>query len=84
MRRSLALAREEVPALQRLILKPDGCFGGFEAALDGDGNEAGTALTAHFLWLLFTFVGEPIGLRLILEEWPDLTIESIRFLETRT
>jgi len=76
MRRSLALAREEVPALQKLILKPDGCFVGFEEALDGDGNEAGTALTAHFLWLLFTFVGEPIGLRLIREEWPDVTIDD--------
>ncbi len=75
MRRSLALARAEVPALQSLTLRPDGCFAGFEAALDGDGNEAGTALTAHFLWLLITFVGEPLALRLVSEGWPDLPID---------
>ncbi len=75
MRRSLALARKEVPALQSLSLKPDGCFAGFKAALDGDAHEAGAALTAHFLWLLGTFVGEPIALRLVSEAWPDLPID---------
>lgn len=76
MRRSLARARAEVPALHGLTLRPDGCFVGFEAALDGDGNEAGAALTAHFLWLLVTFVGEPIAWRLVREGWPDLALED--------
>jgi len=76
MRRSLALARNEAPALEGVKLRPDGCFAGFEASLDGDASEAGAALTSHFLWLLITFVGEPLALRLVREEWPDLTIDD--------
>ena len=76
MRRSLALARVEVPSLENLTLRPDGCFLGFEAALDGDGNEAGAALTAHFLGLLVTFVGEPLAIRLVTDAWPNLPIDQ--------
>ena len=76
MRRALALARAEVPALQSLTLKPDGCFVGFESALGDDGNEAATVLTTHFLWLLVTFVGESIAVRLVRDAWPDVTIED--------
>ena len=76
MRRSLALARAEVPALEGVKLRPEGCFVGFEAALGGNGTEAGAALTGHFLWLLVTFVGEPIALRLVSEAWPDVLIDD--------
>lgn len=75
MRRSLALARQEVPALAGVKLRPDGCFVGFEAALNCNGSEAGAALTAHFLWLLVTFVGEPMALRLVSEAWPDVLMD---------
>ncbi len=76
MRRSLARARVEVPSLNNLTMGPDGCFLGFETALDGDANEAGAALTAHFLSLLVTFVGEPLALRLVSDAWPNLPIEE--------
>ncbi len=76
MRRSLALARVEAPSLKNLTLNPDGCFVGFEAALNGGGNEAGIALTAHLLGLLVTFVGEPLALRLLTDAWPDLPINQ--------
>lgn len=77
MRRSLALARREVPALERLTLRPDGCFDGLKETFDGDGYDAGTALTAHFLSLLVTFVGEPLTLRLVRETWPDVLMEDL-------
>lgn len=76
MRRSVARAKVEVPSLNKLTMRPDGCFLGFEAALDGDGNEAGAALTAHFLGLLVTFVGEPLALRLVSDAWPNLPIDE--------
>lgn len=78
MRRSLALSRAEVPALETVKLKADGCMEGFRdlTVATGDGNEAGAALTAHFLWLLVTFVGEPVALRLVRDAWPDLTIDQ--------
>ncbi len=76
MRRSLALAKAEVPGLKNLTLRPDGCFVDFDAALNGDGNEAGIALTAQFLSLLITFVGEPLALRLVSDAWPNLPIDQ--------
>jgi hypothetical protein len=46
----------------------------------GDDVEATVALTAHFLELLVTFVGEALTLRLLREAWPDalLNIEEPR------
>ena len=70
MRRSLVMAQADIPALKGAKLGADGCVEGFE--LNGDAAEAGTALTAHFLWLLVTFVGESIALRLVREAWPDV------------
>ena len=74
MRRSLVLAQADVPALKDAKLGADGCVDGFE--LNGDAADAGTALTAHFLWLLVTFVGEPIALRLVREAWPDVIMDD--------
>jgi len=74
MRRSLGLSRADVPALAKVTLRADGCFVGLEeAAGGGDGSEAGAVLTAHLLWLLVTFVGEPVTFRLVREAWPDLS-----------
>lgn len=74
MRRSLALAKADIPALTDAKLGANGCIDGLE--LNGDASEAGAALTAHFLWLLITFVGETIALRLVREAWPDLAADE--------
>src|SRR4029079_15553211 len=62
LRRALALARAEVPALDRVTVKPDCAMDGLEELV----AEATTgvvhgplAITAHLLGLLVTFIGEP-------------------------
>lgn len=78
MRRSLALSRVEIPSLQTVKLKSDGCVEGLKdlAAATDNGSDAGAVLTAHFLWLLVTFVGEPMALRLVRDAWPDVMMED--------
>ena len=74
LRRSLALARAEVPALSRITIKQDCSIDGLEslATEEADGGvEAMAALTTHLLALLVTFIGEPLTLRLLREAWPD-------------
>ena len=67
MRRSLALAKSDLPRLEDVTMRADGCVDGLEEA----GADAGIALTAHFLWLMATFMGEPIVIWLVSETWPD-------------
>jgi hypothetical protein len=74
LRRALALARAEVPALDGITEKADGSMEGLEE-LEADarnvGSDAAVAITAHLLWLLVTLIGEPITARLVREAWPD-------------
>ncbi len=79
LRRSLAMARADVPSLQTVTLKVDGSPEGLEAlAADAraSGREAATVITAHLLGLLVTFIGEPLTLRLVREAWPDASLEE--------
>ena len=78
LRRSLALARADVPALGNATVSADGCIEGLEdtSTRKGKAADAGTELTVHFLWLLVTFVGEPIAIRLVRDAWPDETIDD--------
>ena len=74
LRRSLALARADVASLSRVTVNPDCSMDGLEALAADDADEgvkAGTAITAHLLGLLVTFIGEPLTLRLVREAWPD-------------
>jgi hypothetical protein len=74
LRRSLALARTEIPSLNRVTVRPDSSMDGLEAlaADEADGGvEAVALLAAHLLELLVTFIGEPLTLRLVRESWPD-------------
>ena len=74
LRRALALARAEVPALHSITEKADGSMEGLEAlAADAQnvGIDAAVAITAHLLGLLVTLIGEPLTLRLVREAWPD-------------
>ncbi|HVK18023.1 MAG TPA: hypothetical protein VM533_13830 [Fimbriiglobus sp.] len=69
LRRALALARAEVPALDGVTQKADGSLEG-QAPLTADGGDAAAALIAHLLALLVTFIGEPITARLLRDAWP--------------
>lgn len=78
LRRTLSLARAEVPLLNRITVDPDCSMEGLEAlaAEDTDGGvEAATSLTAHLLELLVTFIGEPLTLRLVREAWPNESLD---------
>ena len=74
LRRALALARAEVPALHGITEKADGSLAGLEelaADARNVGIDAAVAITAHLLGLLVTFIGEPLMVRLVREAWPD-------------
>ena len=79
MRRALALARVEVPALHAIQVKPDGSLEGLEklaADPSNGGVEAAVAVTANLLGLLVTFVGKPIMLKLVREAWPESSLDE--------
>jgi hypothetical protein len=73
LRRALALARVEVPALQIARVTADGRLEGIEEAGGEAGSdvEAAITITAHFLGLLVTFVGQSLALRLMRKAFPD-------------
>lgn len=77
IRRALALARADVPALQFAEVRPDGSIDGLEAISQqtaDQGVEATTAITVHLLSLLVTFIGESLTLRLVKDAWPEAAI----------
>lgn len=79
LRRTLALARVEVPGLERITVNPDGSMQGLEElAADGtDGAaDAPVVITAHLLGLLVTFIGESLTLRLVREAWPGQSLDE--------
>jgi hypothetical protein len=75
----LALARADVPSLNRITIKPDCSVDGLDALAteetDG-GVEAAAALAAHLLELLVTFIGQSLTLRLVREAWPDESLDK--------
>jgi hypothetical protein len=76
LRRALALARAEVPSLDRVKIRPDFSIEGLEELARNDGTEAAAALTAQLLGLLVTFIGQPLTLRLVREAWPDASLDE--------
>jgi len=80
MRRALALAKADVPALRCAEVGPDGSILGIEAMIiqtADRGVEATTVLTAYLLTLLVTFIGERLTLRLVQDAWPESSIDAI-------
>ena len=76
LRRALALARVEAPALQNVRLGANGQIEGLEEIAGGEARtEAAVALAAHVLMLLVMFIGEPLTLRLVREGWPGATLD---------
>jgi hypothetical protein len=80
MQRALTLARADAPSLQSVTLGPKGSLEGLERlaveSSEAEVAHAAVAITTHLLWLLVTFVGEPIALRLLREGWPHTSLES--------
>lgn len=79
LRRALALAQADVPSLQTVKVTANGRLEGIEefaAAVGNAGVEATTAITAHLLGLLATFIGEALMLRLVRQAWPDASLEK--------
>ena len=77
LRRALALASAEAPALRNAKVSADGRVESFEqlASHAGSvGGEEAVAITAHLLGLLVTFIGEPLTLRLVREAWPGTAL----------
>jgi hypothetical protein len=78
LRRAVALARAEFPALRVVKTNVDGSLEGIEqlvANADSSAGEAAVAVTAHLLGLLVTFIGEPLTVRLVREAWPDASLD---------
>ena len=74
LRRALALASAEVPALARTRVSADGRLEGVEQLAPRAGSAGGeeaVAITAHLLGLLVIFIGEPLTLRLVRAAWPE-------------
>jgi hypothetical protein len=79
LRRALALARADVPSLQSVKVTTDGRLEGLEEFAADARNpavEAVTAIMAHLLGLLATFIGEPLTRRLVREAWPDAALDE--------
>ncbi len=77
LRRALALAREDVPALQSIKVKPDcSIFEQLAADSSNGATDAAVAIIAHLLGLLVTFIGAPLTVRLVGEAWPDALLDE--------
>ena len=75
LRRALALASAEVPALQSVKLSPDGRLEGLESLVaNGPADEPAVAIATHLLALLVTFIGESLTLRLVGEAFPETSV----------
>jgi len=84
--RAVRLARAEVPALEGVAVDTgetgsDGSLHGVPAFARASGDaavaEAGlSAILAHVIGLLITFIGEDLALRLVREAWPELASDQ--------
>jgi hypothetical protein len=75
----LALAAAEIPSLSTVTINANGSLQGLnelEQDKNADVNQAGTALVAHLLDLLVTFIGESLTLRLLRDRWPDVSLDG--------
>lgn len=72
MARALAMAKAETLSLGPVQVQ-------FDGSLDGIGPkdaEAAVVVLVHLLGLLVTFVGERMTLRLVLDVWPDASLDE--------
>lgn len=79
--RALALAGAEFAWLRTIRVGADGSLQGFEgtqAPVEPDEIAAGgVVLLAHLLALLAAFIGESLTLRIVREQWPQLSLNGL-------
>jgi hypothetical protein len=69
--RALALAKAEDVSLTAVRVREDASLEGLDRPGPPWGGDGGTALVAHLLGLLVTFIGEPLTRQLARDAWPD-------------
>jgi hypothetical protein len=78
--RALGLARAEHPFLEGVegAEPANGCLKGLAASVQGQSpaetEEGIVAVLGNFVWLLSTFIGEDLVLRLLRRAWPDVPL----------
>ena len=88
LRRAVHVARIESPLLRELPLaEPAGGLDGLHAAV-GDADPAAardalTAVLAHLVWLLVTFIGENLTRRTVRDAWPDMQLDGEPLLSSK-
>lgn len=79
--RALRLARAEHPALAHVEARPRGQLAGIRETIDQrDGSEAEAAthaILSNAIWLMITFLGEDLVVRLVRSVWPGLALEDL-------
>lgn len=74
LKRAVALAGAELPALRGITVSSDGRLRGLEQLATytkAEREQAAIAIAAHVLGLLSTFIGEPLTKRLMLQASPE-------------
>jgi hypothetical protein len=78
--RSLMLAKEEDPWLAAARVSADGRLEGFDLPQPmeepKDRPKGGVVMLAWLLGLLGSFIGELLTMQLVLETWPDLSLDG--------
>jgi hypothetical protein len=78
--RSMLLAEEEAPGMSGTRMNLDGSFGGTEEIQVNPDEQAiatgGVVMLAWLLGLLGSFIGELLTMQLVLEVWPDLSLNG--------
>ena len=77
LRRAVALARVEAPALQGIEVKADcSVFEQLAADSRDSATDAGVAIIAHLLGLLIIFIGASLTMRLVADDWPGALLDE--------
>ena len=79
LRRALALATSEVPALVSVSVSAEGHIIGLDKLVAHAAQvreDAAVAMTVRLLGLLVTFVGEPLTLRLVRQSSPQTSVDE--------
>jgi hypothetical protein len=70
LKRALALARTQVPALSAVDVNPDGSFEGLAKLVINEDTEAEVVLISELLGLLALLIGEGLTFRILIDVWP--------------